>query len=55
MSSYYNDLRNIAKQGGMGHLRANCKQTNGCKELGVYTCKQSAYKPFRKKQLRWEA
>ena len=55
MSSYYNDLRNIAKQGGMGLLRANCKQTNGCKALGVYTCKQSAYKPFLKKQLRWEA
>jgi hypothetical protein len=46
MSSYYNDLRNIAKQGRMSLLRAYCKQTNGCKELGVYTCKQSAYKPF---------
>ncbi len=54
MSSYYNDLQNIAKQDGMRHLRCNCKQTNGCKDLGVYTCKQSAYKPFRKKQLRWE-
>jgi hypothetical protein len=46
MSSYYNDLRNIVKQGEMRRLRCNCKQTNGCKDLSVYTCKQSAYKLF---------
>ncbi len=46
MSSYYNDLRNIAQQGGISRLRCNCKQTNDCKDLGIYTCKQSAYKLF---------
>jgi len=48
MSSYYSELRNIAKKGEMCHLLCNCKQTNGCKYLGVYTCKQSAYKAFQK-------